>query len=72
MKVRPYGMGDWKSESAAWARWAERWPAVRVRHALRATRDADRALKNTTISDDRGILIDLVVRLAAGMKEEAA
>ena len=71
MKVRPYGVGDWKTEAAAWARWAEHWPPARVRNALRAARDADQALKDTTISDDRGILTDLVMRLAIELKEAA-
>ena len=56
-------MADWKDESARWARWAGTWPADNAREALRAARDADRALKNTTISDERGILTDLVLRL---------
>ncbi len=72
LKVRPFALGDWKSEAAAWARWAEQWPAERVRAALRAALAADRALKSTTISDDRGILTDLVMRLAVGTTEEAA
>jgi hypothetical protein len=42
-----------------------------VRRALRAARDADQALKDTTISDDRGILTDLVMRLTVEMKEAA-
>ena len=71
MKVRPYGVGDWKTEAAAWSRWAERWTASRVCNALRAARDADQALKDTTISDDRGILTDLVMRLALELKEAA-
>lgn len=71
MKVRPYGIGDWKVESAGWARWAEHWPASRIHSALRAALEADKALKNTTISDDRGILTDLVMRLSVGLKEAA-
>lgn len=72
LKVRPYAVGDWKTEAGAWARWAEHWPAGRIRAALRAAREADQALKNTTISDERGILTDLVMRLSVGLEEEAA
>lgn len=72
MKVRPFALGDWKVEAAAWSRWAEQWTARRVRLGLRAALEADKALKNTTISDDRGILTDLVMRLTVGMKENAA
>jgi len=42
-----------------------------VREALRATLDADRALKGTTISDERGILATLLLRLGTVKKEAA-
>lgn len=61
--ARPFGLGPWKEETERWARWAPEWPAGRVRTALRATLAADRALKSTTLSDDRGILADLVMQL---------
>ena len=64
-ELRLFGLPNWKDESARWARWAAAWPPARVREGLRAARDADRALKQTTISDERGILTDLVLRLAA-------
>jgi len=65
-QLRLFGLPDWKAESARWARWAAEWPGARVRQGLRAARDADQALKNTTISDERGILTDLVLRLTVG------
>jgi DNA polymerase III, delta subunit len=68
---RLFGLPDWKAESARWARWAADWPAARVRGALRAARDADLALKSTTISDERGILTDLVLRLCVERAEAA-
>jgi DNA polymerase-3 subunit delta len=70
-QLRLFGLPDWKQESASWARWAADWPAARVRNALRAARDADQALKNTTISDERGILTDLVLRLTVARAEAA-
>jgi DNA polymerase-3 subunit delta len=70
-QLRVFGLPDWKAESARWARWAAAWSAVRVRAALRAARDADQALKNTTVSDERGILTDLVLRLAMDRREAA-
>ncbi|MEO7138285.1 MAG: SPOR domain-containing protein, partial [Gemmatimonadales bacterium] len=42
---------------------APRWPARRIRAALRAARDTDIALKNTTISDAQGLLTDLVLQI---------
>jgi len=70
-QLRVFGLPDWKEESARWARWATAWPAPRLRNGLRAARDADQALKNTTVSDERGILTDLVLRLAVERREAA-
>jgi DNA polymerase-3 subunit delta len=70
-RARVYGLLSWGEEKTRWVRWASRWPAERVREALRATLDADRALKGTTISDERGILATLLLRLGT-MKQEAA
>jgi len=70
-QLRVFGLPDWKEESARWARWAAAWPAPRLRNGLRAARDADQALKNTTVSDERGILTDLVLRLAVERREAA-
>ncbi len=62
-QLRLFGLPDWKAESARWARWAAAWPAGRVRDGFRAARDADVALKSTTISGEEAILADLVLRL---------
>jgi len=70
-QLRIFGLPDWKAESARWAGWAAAWSADRVRDGLRAARDADQALKDTTISDERGILTDLVLRLALQQREAA-
>jgi len=64
--ARPFGLGAWNDEVTRWARWAPEWPAARLREALRATLDADRALKSTRLSDDRGLLADLVMQLTLG------
>jgi DNA polymerase III subunit delta len=71
MRVRPFGLGEWKHEAHAWSTWAERWGPRRLRAALAATLETDQALKSTTISDDRGLLTDLVMRLTV-RKEKAA
>lgn len=60
---RPFGLGPWNDEVERWARWAPEWPAARLREALRSTLEADRALKSTRLSDDRGLLADLVMQL---------
>jgi len=48
------------------------WPASRCRAAVAAALTADTALKNTTISDDQGIITDFVLTLAASRQKKAA
>jgi DNA polymerase III delta subunit len=63
-QVRPFGLGDWKAVAHDWSRWVEAWPGARLASALRATLDADAALKGTRLSDEAGVVTDLVLRLA--------
>jgi DNA polymerase-3 subunit delta len=70
-RARVFGLLPWSEEKARWVRWASSWPAQRVRAGLRATLDADRALKATTISDERGILADMVLKLAPARRAAA-
>jgi DNA polymerase III subunit delta len=63
LKNRPGNLLSYKGEAAHWSRLCERWPANRVRSALRAALEADQALKSTTVSDERGVLTDLVLRI---------
>lgn len=71
-RVRPFGLGDWKDEARLWARWAERWPAERLRQALAATLAADQALKGTTLRNEHAVLTDLVLELGATATTRAA
>ena len=66
--ARPFGILPWKDEVLRWGRWAPKWPAARLREALRATLETDRSLKSTTLSDERALLADLVMRLTIGEK----
>lgn len=68
---RPGRLGPWKEESAHWARWAAAWPLPRIAGALRAALATDRALKNTALSDERGLVADLVMRLSIDRAEAA-
>ncbi|MEO7136605.1 MAG: DNA polymerase III subunit delta, partial [Gemmatimonadales bacterium] len=61
LSARPFGLLGYKEEASRWSNLAPRWPARRIRAALRAARDTDIALKNTTISDAQGLLTDLVL-----------
>ncbi|MEO7986362.1 MAG: DNA polymerase III subunit delta, partial [Gemmatimonadales bacterium] len=63
LHVRIWGLPNFKTESARWAAWAPSWDAARIRNALRLARDADQALKSTTVTDERGILAGLVLEL---------
>lgn len=68
---RPFGLRNWKDEAARWARWAERWPAADLSRALRLALQADRALKGSKLSDDHGIVTQLVLSLGV-LEREAA
>jgi DNA polymerase III subunit delta len=67
--IRVFGL-DYKESAGRWAAWAPAWPMPRLRAAWRAALEADQALKSTTISDERGVLTDLVATLA--FRREAA
>jgi DNA polymerase-3 subunit delta len=71
LRLRIWGLPEFKKESARWARWAQSWSASRIRAALRAARDADQALKSTTVTDERGILAGLVLELTVPKAEAA-
>lgn len=70
-RSRVFGLQSWGEESKCWARWAAAWSAPRLRHALRATLAADTALKGTTISDEHGILLNLVLTLTMHERKAA-
>jgi len=69
--ARPYGLRRYKDEAARWVRWSGQWTAAELSDALRAALAADRALKGTTISNDRGIVTQLVLGFAATRREAA-
>ncbi len=66
--IRPSSLKglDWKLEATKWATWAPEWPGPRIRQAIDNARRADELLKDTHLSDDAGIVTDLVMGLAAG------
>jgi DNA polymerase-3 subunit delta len=70
LRNRPYGLLGYKEEAASWARWAPQWPVSRIRAALRAARTTDESLKNTTVSDECGLLTDLVLQVTMIKGEE--
>jgi DNA polymerase III delta subunit len=64
-RARVYGLLPWQEEAQRWARWAPTWPVERIRAAVRMLVKADTALKETTLSDERGLLFDVTMRMLA-------
>jgi DNA polymerase-3 subunit delta len=71
LAVRPYGLRGYKEEAANWSAWSALWTGAELSRALRDALAADNALKTATVSDDRGIVTQLVLGFAV-MKREAA
>jgi DNA polymerase-3 subunit delta len=69
-RARVYGLLPWQDEARRWAAWVPGWSAERIRAAIRALLDADIALKDTTLSDERGILLDAVFTMSRGADEQ--
>ena len=61
-KVRPQGLGRWSEETRRWTRAAALWTGDEVERALAEVIQADRALKSTSLTDERGVLANLLVR----------
>ena len=71
LAARPAGLGPWKETAALWVRWAQRWTAAELRHALRETLATDRRLKESRISEEAPIVTELVLRWAVPAQEAA-
>jgi DNA polymerase-3 subunit delta len=71
LKNRPTGLLGYRDEASRWSRLVSRWPAGRLGAALKDALEADQALKTTTISDERGVLTDLVLRIGVRSAEAA-
>jgi DNA polymerase-3 subunit delta len=61
--ARPAGVRQWKQEAGAWADAARRWTAEELDAAITVAAEADRRLKSTTISDERGVLLTMLFAL---------
>ena len=71
LAARPFGLRSYKDEAANWSRWSALWSAAELGQALRAALAADTALKTATVSDDRGIVTQLVLGFAKLDREAA-
>jgi DNA polymerase III subunit delta len=63
-RARPRSVRRYGEEAERWARSAEQWTAAEIRAAIAAALAADQALKNTTLTDEVGILEQLVLGFA--------
>jgi DNA polymerase III delta subunit len=61
--ARPGRLRNWAVEAAAWTLVARDWSAEHLAGALASAAAADRRLKSTTITDERGILMSLLLEL---------
>ena len=64
LRIRPSGRLDYRGSAERWSRLAEAWPGTRLDAAIRFAARADERLKTTTLADERGVLLDLVMQLA--------
>lgn len=71
LAARPFGLRSYKVEAAQWATWGEHWTAVAIDRALRLALAADLALKTTGVSDEAGVIRQLVLSLAVPAREAA-
>jgi DNA polymerase III subunit delta len=71
LQNRPGGLLGYREEASRWSRLVAKWPPSRLQAGLKAALEADEALKSTTISDERGVLTDLVLRLGVRSVEAA-
>jgi len=65
-RARPVSVKNWEAQARTWASAARHWTPDELDQAIRATYQADRALKSTTVSDDRATLRSLLLSLGAG------
>ena len=68
---RPFGLRSYKIEAARWAEWGERWRGPELRSALRLALVTDRTLKSSGVSEEGGLIRQLVLSLAVPAREVA-
>jgi DNA polymerase-3 subunit delta len=71
LAARPFGLRGYKIEAGQWAEWGERWSARELRRALQLALATDRALKSSGVSDEGGVVRQLVLSLAVPAQEAA-
>ncbi|MFQ5702870.1 MAG: DNA polymerase III subunit delta [Gemmatimonadales bacterium] len=62
--ARLRGFGSWKDAAVRWSAAAAKWTSREIAAATRAAYECDVALKSTALSDERGILLNLILRMS--------
>lgn len=72
-RARVFGV-SYQEEAERWAAWAPKWSPADLRAALRRALATDQALKSSTVSDDHGLVVDLLLSwgVVGSAVEEAA
>jgi DNA polymerase III delta subunit len=71
LAARPFGLRSYKVEAGLWSEWGTRWQAPELGRALRLALSTDQALKTSGVSDDAGIIRQLVLSLGVPAREAA-
>jgi DNA polymerase III delta subunit len=61
--TRPPAVGRWGDVAASWSEAAQVWRGEELDGAIAAAAQADRRLKSTTISDERGVVLSMLFEL---------
>jgi DNA polymerase-3 subunit delta len=70
-RARPRLQRPWRQAVGQWIHWAEGWTAPELAAALRRALETDAALKRGTVSDERGLVLELVLALGVRAQEAA-
>ena len=64
--ARPYNLpGSWGDMARTWTALAPSWPLPRIEAALGAAYRADRALKDTRVTDEYGVVLSMMLEIMA-------
>jgi DNA polymerase-3 subunit delta len=69
--ARPMGLRPWKGEAAGWVRAAARWTAAELEAGLAALLRADARLKDTRITGEAEVVVEVVLSLGERGREAA-
>ncbi len=68
--LRPWGIGSWSVEAKRWALAANRWTSTQIDNALLAAYETDRALKSTTVTGERGKILNMLLDIGTELEKK--